>query len=43
MDRDPDVYWSTYQRCYLFPTDHALPAGADVDAPRSPDLSGALS
>jgi len=43
MAHDADVYWSTYQRCLLFPTDHALPEGADLSAPPSPDLSGALT
>ncbi|MBV8692118.1 MAG: hypothetical protein JOY57_10705 [Actinobacteria bacterium] len=43
MAHDADVYWSTYQRCLLFPTDHALPEGADLSAPPSPDLSSALT
>ncbi|MBV8960764.1 MAG: hypothetical protein JO087_18540, partial [Actinobacteria bacterium] len=43
MAHDSDVYWSTYQRCLLFPTDHALSEGADLSAPPSPDLSAVLT
>ena len=43
MAHDSDIYWNTYARCLLFPTDHALPEGADLSGPTSPELSSVLT
>jgi hypothetical protein len=37
---DSQHYWSQYDRCPLFASDMALPAGEDTQFPEQPDLSG---
>ncbi len=39
---DPDLYWSRYDRCQAFRTDHVLPADLDTTFPAQPDLSAVL-
>jgi hypothetical protein len=40
LGQGADTYWSAYQRCLAFATDHVLKADFDTTFPESPDLSG---
>ena len=39
LGRGADAYWSGYDRCLAFASDHVLPADADTGLPESSDLS----
>jgi hypothetical protein len=40
LGQGSDTYWSAYQRCLAFASDHVLAADYDTTFPESPDLSG---
>jgi hypothetical protein len=40
LGQGADTYWSQYQRCLAFATDHGLAADLDTTFPEGPDLSG---
>ncbi len=39
LGRGADTYWSGYDRCLAFASDHKVPADADTVLPAQPDLS----